>query len=118
MSWFGFDFNDDGKVDFTEHMFTMDMMGFFDEDSKRGSIGDDIDNELECAELQDSIDSLEGSKSDLEDALFNLEMNEPDILSPAYDSWAAHRDALQDQIDQMDSDISDLQDSLSDLEDW
>ena len=46
MSWFGFDFNDDGKVDFTEHMFTMDMMGFFDEDSKRGSIGDDIDNEL------------------------------------------------------------------------
>ena len=118
MGWFGFDFNGDGKVSFGEHMFSMDMMGFFDNEKKQDDSDDDFERDMERIDLQDSLDTLESSKSDLEDALFNLEMNEPDILSPAYDSWSAHRDALQDQIDQMDSDISDLEDSLSDLESW
>ena len=123
MSWFGFDFNGDGDVSFAEHMFTMDMMGFFDNEKENADFDDDdifddeedaseSDCELKGMDVQERLDELESTKSDLEDALFNLEMNEPDILSPVYDSWEEHRDALQEQIDQLDSDISDLEDLL------
>ena len=122
MGWFGFDFNGDDNVSFTEHMFTMDMMGFFDSEEKNADYDDDIlddaevvsesDYALEDMDVQTRLDELESTKSDLEDALFNLEMNEPDILSPVYDSWSEHRDALQEQIDQLDSDISELEDLL------
>ena len=118
MSWLGFDFNGDGNVSFGEHMFTMDLMGFFDDENKNIGVDNadgfatEVDCEFEDVDVQERLDELESSKSDLEDALFDLEMHEPDILSPVYDSWSEHRDALQEQIDQLDSDISDLEDLL------
>jgi len=71
-----------------------------------------------CVEIQENIGALENDKTELEDALWNLEMCVPDISSPAYDSWAEHRDELLDRIDQVDSDISDMERSLSDFEEW
>ena len=119
MGWFGFDFNGDGHVSFDEHMISLDIMGVFDDEKKDDCfLDDDDDFDLDYIDSQERLEELENNRSALEDALFNLELHEPDILSPAYDSWSAHRDALQDQIDQMDSDISDLEDSLSDSESW
>lgn len=46
MGWFGFDFNGDGDVSFAEHMFSMDMMGFFD-DEKKHSSGFDLDDDFD-----------------------------------------------------------------------
>ena len=115
---FGFDFNGDGHVSFGEHMVSMDMMGFFDDEKKNDGIdnvdgfGVEDDCEFEDMDVHERLAELESSKSDLEDALFDLELHEPDILSPVYDSWSDHRDALQEQIDQLDCDSSDLEDYI------
>ena len=118
MSWFGFDFNGDDKVDFGEHMLTMDMLGFFDDDNNAQVQDKALECEMEHDALQLNIEALEGRRSSLEDALFDLEMNAPDICSPAYDAWEARRDTLQDQIYDLDSGISDLDCCLSDFDTW
>ncbi len=114
MSFFGFDWDMDGKVDFAEHMLTMDMMGAFDDEKQHLSPAQAA---FRRTKLESDLAELENDRSDLEDALFDAEMHEPDILSPVYDAWSAYREALLDQIDQLDSDISDLEDSIRDLGD-
>lgn len=70
MGWFGFDFNGDGNVGFTEHMFTMDMMGFFADENKNIGVdnadgfGSEDDCEFEDMDVQERLDELESSKSE------------------------------------------------------
>ena len=114
MSWFGFDFNGDGKVGFGEHMLTMDMLGFFDE-KKQYSVsgcGDNGENydDAQLLDLDDEIDQLETSRADLEDALLDLELNEPDdVFSLAHEAWEDRRNALEGRLSALDDTIFDLE---------
>ena len=57
MSWLGFDFDGDGDVSFVEHMFSMDMLGVFDEEKKKGYTESEFDET--CEEYLDELGSDE-----------------------------------------------------------
>lgn len=117
MGLFGnlFDFNGDGKASMSEEIIGMAAMGMlFDSDSGSESSDDDsydvdIAIDIDFGNAAD-LDGKRALLSELEDALLDLELEEPDdIFSDAYDRWEEKKEDLEDRI-------SDLEDEISELE--
>lgn len=64
MGWFGFDFNNDGEVSFTEHILSEDILGE-SSCSKRRTDTDDTDRELDHLFLRDDLDERDDPDCDL-----------------------------------------------------
>lgn len=105
-----FDFNHDGETSGIEagigFAIMQDILSEEDEDCEESD--DDDFEEFEDIDT-DKLAALQEKLDDLNDRLFELELDEPSTYGKTHDRWEDQRDALCDQIQELEDRIASLE---------